>query len=227
MTCLLLQADRGDAGHAGACRHWCCTSIIVAYELSLARAARRDPAQTARTAQGVLHGEWVGALSKQPGSKRLAVQALRNSLMSATITASTAALVLMGSINLLASHQHASYVTNRSLSILVVLEVGLVLAVFAAVVCSAMAMRYYHHVGFAMSLPVGSTERSAPERLAITYAQRGARCLAWPALIPLRRRPSRRAAEPTPHAFSSAGLVWSSPCSTARRAAPHRLLTRR
>jgi hypothetical protein len=154
-------------------------SIVGGYELRLARAERRDPSRTARTAHSVLRGEWVRALSKQPGSEIVAVQALRNSLMSATIMASTAALVLMGSISLLLSHRDAGSSAGLQLSMRVVLEVGLVLALFAAFVCAATAMRYYHHAGFAMSLPVGSAERSDRERLAVTYVQRGGTLYGW------------------------------------------------
>ena len=154
-------------------------SIVGGYELRVARAAGRDPSRTARTAHSVLRGEWVRALSKQPGSEILAVQALRNSLMSATITASTAALVLMGSINLVVSHHAAGDLTKRPLSIGVVLEVVLVLALCAAFVCSATAMRYYHHAGFAMSLPVGSAERRSREGLAVSYVQRGGALYSW------------------------------------------------
>lgn len=154
-------------------------SILGGYELRLVRAARRDASRTARSAHSVLRGEWVRALSKQPGSEIVAVQALRNSLMSATIMASTAALVLMGSISLLLSHRDAGSLAGRQISIRDVLEVGLVLALFAAFVCSATAMRYYHHAGFAMSLPVGSAERSNRERLAVTYVQRGGTLYSW------------------------------------------------
>jgi len=154
-------------------------SIVGIYELRLARASRRDPAATARTAHSILRGEWVHALSKQPGSEIVAVQALRNSLMSATITASTAAIVLMGSINLLVAHHDARNPGERGISHELVLEVGLALALFAAFVCSATAMRYYHHAGFAMSLPVGSVERGAREPMAIMYVQRGGTLYSW------------------------------------------------
>jgi hypothetical protein len=154
-------------------------SIVGAYELRLARAARRDPTSHARTAHAVLRGEWVRALSKQPGSEILAVQALRNSLMSATITASTAAFVLISSISPGLSYEDAAHLASRPISLRLVLEVALALALFAAFACSATAMRYYHHAGFAMSLPVGSPERNSRERLAITYVQRGGTLYSW------------------------------------------------
>src|SRR5690606_38059564 len=83
------------------------TAVLIAYELHLRRAARRDPMATSRSAHTVLREEWVEALSRAPGTEVLAVQSLRNAVMSATMNASTAALVLMGSISLLWSkHQN-------------------------------------------------------------------------------------------------------------------------
>ena len=72
-------------------------ALVAGYELVLHRRMRRRPSSLARSAHALLRAEWVDALSTQAGSEILAVQTLRNSLMSATITASTAALALMGS----------------------------------------------------------------------------------------------------------------------------------
>ncbi|MEY4580097.1 MAG: hypothetical protein RL701_4800 [Pseudomonadota bacterium] len=148
--------------------------LVAGYELRLARAARRNPATTARSAHSVLRSEWVKALSRQPGSELLAVQALRNSLMSATINASTAALALMGSTGLLAKSVGATVLSPRF-----ALELTLALTLFAAYVCSASAMRYYHHASFALSLPVGSPERRARSELAVNYVQRAGILYSW------------------------------------------------
>ena len=153
--------------------------VIAAYEARLVRLGRDDPAATARSAHRVLRAEWVQALSRRPGFEIVAVQALRNSLMSATITASTAALVLMGSLSLMITDRNDVDAVRCPLAIRVVLEVLLVLTLFAGFVCSAMAMRYYHHAGFVMSLPVGSPERSGREPLASTYVQRGGTLYSW------------------------------------------------
>jgi hypothetical protein len=67
-------------------------AILVLYEATLVRAQRRRPDRLARTAHATLREEWFAALSAQKGSEILAVQTLRNSLMSATMTASTAIL---------------------------------------------------------------------------------------------------------------------------------------
>ncbi len=154
--------------------------MVTAYELLLVRRTRRDPGASARSAHRLLRAKWVSAMSRQPNSELLAVQALRNSLMSATITASTAALVLMGSVSLVATSEARAAAPATSESMLrLSLEVGLTLALFAAYVCSAMAMRYYHHAGFILSMQVGSPERQAHEPLANHYVQRGGVLYSW------------------------------------------------
>lgn len=153
--------------------------LVAGYELRLLRSARHDPAATARSAHRVLRGEWVQALSRQAGSEILAVQALRNSLMSATINASTAVLVLMGSISLMVSHRGVGSVFTQAALLRVLLELALVLTLFATYLCAAMAMRFYNHAGFAMSLPVGSPERALREALAETYVQRAGILYSW------------------------------------------------
>jgi hypothetical protein len=152
--------------------------IVTLYELQEVRAERRRPGATARSAHRVLRGEWVRALSRQSGSEIVAVQALRNSLMSATITASTAALVLMGAVSLIASKGDLLARSGRP-SLQNALELALVLTLFAAYVCSAMAMRYYHHAGFILSLPVGAPERASRELLAAAYVQRAGMLYGW------------------------------------------------
>jgi hypothetical protein len=152
--------------------------LVGVYELQMHRAARRNPAAIARSAHRMLRREWVAALSKQPGSELLAIQALRNSLMSATINASTAALALMGSISLSVPRNGAAP-SLRQLSPQLALQCLLALTLFAAYVCSAFAMRYYHHAGFALSLPVGSPERSGRAELASKYVQSAGTLYSW------------------------------------------------
>lgn len=161
--------------------HWLAIAATVAlvggYELRLALLARRSPAATARSAHALLRGEWVEALSSQPGSEIVAVQTLRNSLMSATISASTAALALMGTITLAAQGAAASPLhpfAPRGAA-----ELLLVATLFASYVCSAMAMRYFNHAGFALSLPVRSEQRERRLPLAVGYVKRAGVLYSW------------------------------------------------
>ncbi len=61
-------------------------AVLVAYEAVLTVAQRRRPEQMARSAHAALREEWFTAVSQQTGTEILAVQTLRNSLMSATMT---------------------------------------------------------------------------------------------------------------------------------------------
>ena len=75
-------------------------AVLLIYEIAQVIARRRNPAAMARTAHAELREEWFNAISRQPGSEILAVQTLRNSVMSASMIASTAVLALMGTITL-------------------------------------------------------------------------------------------------------------------------------
>ncbi|MDO9002475.1 MAG: DUF599 domain-containing protein [Aquabacterium sp.] len=156
-------------------------AILGAYELNLSRLSRRQPLATARSAHALLRVEWVQALSRQAGSEIVAVQALRNSLMSATITASTAALALMGTLTVTSTTvaQDMALFGLQQLSTRLVLELLLLTTLFASYVCSATAMRYFSHGSFIMSLPVGSEERQRRTSMAIDYVRRAGILYSW------------------------------------------------
>ncbi|MEP7208353.1 MAG: DUF599 domain-containing protein [Casimicrobiaceae bacterium] len=175
---------------------------FLAYEVYVGFRARHDPDGVARSAHASIRVMWVRALSRQPGSEILAVQTLRNSLMSATIVASTAALALMGSVSLgsaLFEHPHD---TLQAFGMNELLMLLLMTTLFASLVASALAMRLFNHAGFIVSMPVGSPERAALEPVAEAYLRRAGQHysrglrglfmvapmlagLVWPLLMPL------------------------------------------
>ena len=154
------------------------TLLVVFYEVRLAWAGSRHPETRARSAHVLLRTEWVIALTALPGFEIVAVQTLRNSLMSATITGSTAALALMGTVSLTAS-SNASFLGIHQMSPRLVLELMLLATLFASFVCSAMAMRYYNHAGFVMSLPAKSEQRERRTPMAIDYVRRAGLLYSW------------------------------------------------
>ena len=157
-------------------------AVLLAYEMVLIVAQRRLPGRMARSAHAALREDWFIAVSQQNGSEILAVQTLRNSLMSATMTASTAMLGLIGTVTLAAPSLHASFgglamlpnVTPR-----LVLELLLLALLFASLVCSAMAVRYYNHVGFISGMPVESEARSRWAQAGTTYVRRAGVLYSW------------------------------------------------
>lgn len=156
--------------------------VLVAYEAALAVAQRLHPDRLARSAHAALREEWFTAVSQHKGSEILAVQTLRNSLMSATMTASTAMLALIGTVTLAAPSLHASVdwsATLPSITPRLVLELLLLALLFASLVCSAMAVRYYNHLGFIIGMPVQSEARKPWALAGTAYVRRAGVLYSW------------------------------------------------
>jgi len=156
---------------------------LVAYEVSLALAQRRDPLGLARTAHATMREAWFIAVSHQPGSEILAVQTLRNSMMSATMIASTAALALMGTAALTVPSLHAG-LHDASTGLLTiepraVLDLMLMTMLFASLLSSAMAVRYYNHAGYIGAMPVGSEARTRWLAVGIRYVREAGFLYSW------------------------------------------------
>ena len=156
--------------------------VLIAYEAVLTVAQRRSPERMARSAHAALREEWFAAVSQQKGSEILAVQTLRNSLMSATMTASTAMLGLIGTVTLAAPSLHASFgepALLPSVTPRLVLELLLLALLFASLACSAMAVRYYNHVGFISGMPVESEARKRWAAAGTAYVRRAGVLYSW------------------------------------------------
>jgi len=151
---------------------------FLAYEGWSIWLGRRHPERLARSTHARMRVSWVAALGRQPGFEIVAVQALRNSLMSATIAASTAALALVATVTL-ASGNIASTVASGKTTARAVLEILLMACLFASYVCSAMAMRYFSHAGFVMSMPVTAPEREPLNPMAAEYVERAGLLYSW------------------------------------------------
>jgi hypothetical protein len=136
-------------------------AVLLAYEAGLWVLQRLRPRRWARSAHAALREDWFIAVSAQPGSEVLAVQTLRNSLMSATMTASTAALALMGTVTLAVPSLHAALGGSGTAALTprLALELVLLALLFASLLSSVMAVRYYNHASFIGGMPVGSPAR--------------------------------------------------------------------
>ena len=158
-------------------------ATLLLYETIVALMERRDPHRLARRAHASLREEWFAAVSAQPGSEILAVQTLRNSLMSATMTASTAVLGLLGTITLAAPNLRTSLGESISfwpvLTPRLVIELTLMVLLFASLLCSAMAVRYYNHASFICAMPVGSASRRHWSANGSAYVRRAGILYSW------------------------------------------------
>jgi len=156
-----------------------CTTValLVLYEVASAWAQRRAPTQLARSAHARLREAWFAAVSDREGSEILAVQTLRNSLMSATMTASTAALGLVASLTLAVPTLHDSVAAVWSPRLM--LELVLIALLFASLVASAMAVRYYNHAGFICGMPTDSPAREHWAAQGTAYVRRAGLLYSW------------------------------------------------
>jgi hypothetical protein len=156
-------------------------AFMAGYEVWLLRRGRMRPELFARSANAQIRAAWVENLQSQPGFEIVAVQTLRNSLMSATIVASTAALALLGTISLASASFSQGILVGGVVSIPPrrVIELLLMLTLFASFVSSSMAMRFYNHAGFIMSMPAGSPGRTHFNPMALAYVQRAGLHYSW------------------------------------------------
>ena len=154
--------------------------LVALYEIWFALAQRRRPDQLARSVHATLRSEWFEAVSQQAGSEVLAVQTLRNSLMSASMTASTAVLGFMGGITLSASSLNTGFgAAAFQLTPRLAMELVVLALLFAALVSSVMAVRYYNHAGFVVAMPVGSPARQRWQAFGSDHLVRAGRLYSW------------------------------------------------
>lgn len=158
-------------------------AVLIAYEVSLAVAQHRRPERMARTVHANLREDWFEAVSAQKGSEVLAVQTLRNALMSASVTASTGALGLMGTVTLAVPSLHAEFGAAASvlprLTPRLAMELVLLALLFASLVSSVMAVRYYNHAGFVGGMPVESDARKRWTAAGTAYVRKAGVLYSW------------------------------------------------
>ncbi|MYN08768.1 DUF599 domain-containing protein [Pseudoduganella aquatica] len=157
-------------------------AILLSYEVALAVRQRRSPQRMAKTAHAILRREWFEAVAAEKGTEILAVQAVRNAMMSATMTSSIAALGLMGTVTLALPSLHESLGDKMALagfSPRLLLGLVLLALLFASLVSSVMAVRFYNHCGFICAMPVGSHARKRWHALGAGYIQRAGMLYSW------------------------------------------------
>jgi uncharacterized membrane protein len=154
--------------------------LLVGYEWRIHRIGQLQPERLARYANAKLRMHWVGSMADKPGFEIVAVQALRNSLMAASISASTAALAVMGALSMLGASLFSNLTRwSGENALTTVLQAMLVGLLFASYVCSAMSTRHYSHASFVMSMPVGQPERQALNPAAAQHVRRAGLMYSW------------------------------------------------
>lgn len=135
-------------------------ALVAAYYLSRRIRARHDPTLTIHGLNELARAHWVAGVMANPSKDVMAVQTLRNFLMGATLMATTAAFLILGTLTLsgqaesIANSWHAVNFAGSSSAGLWVAKVLLLLADFIfAFFAFAMAIRLANHVVFMINVP--------------------------------------------------------------------------
>jgi len=133
--------------------------VLILYHTFLYMKKRRNPFYTMQSVNREARSEWVEWVMENENRAILAVQTLRNSTMSATFLASTAVLLMMGTLTLTgqAANISASWqalnlgTTHPGWWVLKVML--LVIDFYIAFFSFALSVRLFNHVGYQINLP--------------------------------------------------------------------------
>jgi len=155
-------------------------AVVGAYQLYQAHRERREPGFATQGLNALARARWVEWVMREGNKDVLAVQTLRNSVMAASIMASTAILLVIGVLSLgsdgarfermlgsLASHPASESGDHALLLLLLIADF------FVAFFFLSMAIRFYNHVGYMINI---AAERSfVPPRRVAAYLNRAGR----------------------------------------------------
>ena len=155
--------------------------ILVAYHVRLIWMVKHHPLRTDMGVNNCVRRAWVHHIMRRPPGDVLAVQTLRNSLMSASFLASTAILLVAGllsftlSNNSLENFNHVlNLLSNGHPHVVMSRLLLLVITFFFAFFNFALTVRYYNHVGFMLNAASNMDVHTLPEQFMVKSLQRGA-----------------------------------------------------
>lgn len=134
--------------------------LLVAYHLFLAVKLRGDPNYTFQAMMVESRAAWTRAVMEERKDV-LAVQTLRNSTMAATFLASTAIFLITGVLTLstqgdklAATWQILDAAGTATPDLWLVKMLVLLIDLFAAFFSFTMSIRFFHHVGYMINVPM-------------------------------------------------------------------------
>lgn len=155
--------------------------LILSYQLYLSYRERKQPGYATHGLNALARIRWVETVMQDGRKDVLAVQTLRNSMMAASIMASTAILLVIGALNLgvesdkletllraLSSRVRGSSADHALIVLLLLADF------FTAFFLFSMAIRYFNHVGYMINLPQSQAALFPPQRVA-AYLNRAGR----------------------------------------------------
>jgi uncharacterized membrane protein len=140
-----------------------CATILGGYQWRLVRRSHRKPTRTVQGMNALARTAWVEqAMTK--GWDVVAVQTLRNATMAATLMASTAIILILGIMNMLANADkigptlHILNLTGTHDSSIWIFKLMLILVdFFIAFFAFSLAVRGYNHAGFLINVTPDKT----------------------------------------------------------------------
>lgn len=136
------------------------TAMIGAYYAYLGSRSRRDPTYSIHGVNELARSLWVANVMNNPGKDIMAVQTLRNFIMGASLMASTAALLIIGTLTLSGQAENISrswHALNQfgthAAELWIVKVLALLLDFIVAFFSFAMAVRLSNHVVFMINVP--------------------------------------------------------------------------
>jgi uncharacterized membrane protein len=155
-------------------------ALLLSYHLFLRYKLLTDPAYTIQAVNAAARLAWVEGIMTKAGNEVLAVQTLRNAIMGPTFLATTAVLLLIGTITLtgqadkLEQTWHALNIFGASGPELWLAKVLLLLMDFLiAFMCFTQAVRLFIHVGFMINVPPSDARRNSAQFVATQLNRAG------------------------------------------------------
>lgn len=157
-------------------------AMIAGYQLFLHLRLRKDPLYTVQAVNALARAAWVESVMSSTNKDVLAVQTLRNSIMGPTFLASTAVLLIIGTLTLSAQGSDLSsawHVLNiagaRNTEFFVAKLLFLLLDLFAGFFAFTMAIRMFIHVGYMINVPAPLQDRAITPRYVAFHLNRAGR----------------------------------------------------
>lgn len=153
--------------------------MLIAYHAFLRYKLKRDPAYTIHGVNALVRSAWVENIMNSGNRDIMAVQTLRNAIMGPTFLASTAALLIVGTLTLtgqgdkLSGTWHVLNVFGAKGQELWQAKILLLLLDFMVSFFSfTMAIRLFIHVGFMINVPLSLDHKPISARHVAIYLNR-------------------------------------------------------
>jgi uncharacterized membrane protein len=134
--------------------------LVAGYYLLLWLRVRKDPTSSIHGINEIARAQWVESVMTQPGKDVMAVQTLRNFLMGASLMASTATLLIIGTLTLSGQAENIgrswhllNQLGSHAAELWIIKVLCLLLAFIVAFFAFTMAVRLANQVVFMVNIP--------------------------------------------------------------------------